>query len=151
MQGMTAEQILLVQATWAEIEPMADKLGERFYTKLFERMPEVQPLFSSDAREQGAALMSMMGIAVNMLDRLDSIGPTMRTLGKQHNRRRVKPEYFPLFRDTLLETLQYILGSAYSLQVGEAWGAMLEMLAAQMGMGGEGHPTGHPGSHLHGG
>lgn len=137
---MTPEQILLVQATWAEIEPLADKLGERFYTKLFERLPESRPLFSTDAREQGAALMSMLGIAVNMLDRLDSIDPTMKILGKQHDRRGVHHDYFPLFRDTLLETLQYVLGPAYSEQVREAWMAMLDTLAAKMGMGGHAHP-----------
>jgi methyl-accepting chemotaxis protein len=133
-QMMTAEQIFLVQATWADLELLSEKLGERFYTKLFERLPEVKPLFSTDAHDQGVALMSMLGIAVNMLDRLDRIGPTMQALKRQHERRGVKPEYYLPFREILMDTMRQVLGAGFTPQVHEAWIAMLDTLAAKMEM-----------------
>ena len=131
---LTAEQILLVQASWEQLEPLAAKLGEVFYNRLFEQLPETKPLFSRDTREQGIALMSMLGVAVNMLDRLESIDPLMKTLGQRHEIRGVKPEMVEPFREVLLDTLSVVLGKACTEQVRDAWEAMFNTLARKMGM-----------------
>jgi hemoglobin-like flavoprotein len=125
---MTPEQVLLVQASWEELEPLSAKLGEVFYERLFKRVPEARALFSQSPQEQGIALMAMLGVAVNMLDRLDRIDPLMRTLGALHAARGVKLSHVAPFREALLETLGYVLGPAFTGQVREAWGEMFDSL-----------------------
>ena len=50
---MTPEQVGLVQQSFAQVAPIADKAAEIFYDRLFEVAPAVKPLFSGDMAEQG--------------------------------------------------------------------------------------------------
>jgi hemoglobin-like flavoprotein len=131
---MTAEQVLLTQASWGHLELLADAVGTRFYSMLFERLPEVQPLFSGDADNRGVTLMSMLGLAVHTLDRLADLGPTVQVLAQHHLQHNVKPEYYLPFRESLLEAMRQVLGRGFTPQVQEAWVAMLDTLAGEMGM-----------------
>ncbi len=130
---MTPEQIMLVQVSWAEIAPLADKLGDVFYGKLFEIEPRTRELFSADMQAQGETLISMLGVAVNMLDKLNLIGPIVQDLGRRHTRYQVRPEFVIPFREALLHALSWALGTGFSAQVKEAWEALYDVLINKMG------------------
>ena len=54
------------------------------------RIPPLRPLFTSDLDEQKRKLMKMIGVAVNALDRLETIVPAVRNLGQRHGTYGVK-------------------------------------------------------------
>jgi hemoglobin-like flavoprotein len=131
---VTPEQIMLVQVSWEQIAPMAPKLGDVFYGKLFELAPEARDLFSTDLHIQGETLISMLGVAVNMLDKLSIIDPIVQDLGRRHVRYRVRPEFVQPFRQALMHTLGRALGDGFSEQIRDAWDAMFDALIIKMGI-----------------
>ena len=81
---MTPRQKELVQASWAKVVPLADTAAGLFYGRLFELDPSLRPMFSSDLKEQGKKLMTMITVAVQGLDNLEALGPAVQALGKRH-------------------------------------------------------------------
>ena len=55
---MTPEQVKLVQQSFAQVAPIADKAAEIFYGRLFEVAPSVKPLFHGDMAQQRRKLMA---------------------------------------------------------------------------------------------
>lgn len=81
---VTTEQIKLVRDSWAQLVPIADQAAQLFYGRLFELDPALKPMFKGDMVEQGRKLMRMISIAVDNLDKLDDIVPTVQDLGVKH-------------------------------------------------------------------
>lgn len=50
---MSPEELRLLQDSYAQVEPIAEKAAEIFYARLFEVAPAVKPLFKGDMRRQG--------------------------------------------------------------------------------------------------
>ncbi len=129
---MTAEQIRLVQTTFAKVAPIAPQAAALFYGRLFELDPKLRPLFKSDLGDQGRKLMQMIGVAVNGLTRLDDIVPVVRQLGVRHAAYGVKEGDYDTVATALLWTLGEGLGPEFTPQVREAWTAAYGLLATTM-------------------
>ena len=61
---MTPADKQIVQATFAQLAPLADQAAAMFYARLFDMDPSLRPLFTTDLREQGKKLMQMIGVCV---------------------------------------------------------------------------------------
>ena len=144
---MNQEQIMLVQSSWAEVEPLSGKLGEAFYKKLFELQPELERLFEGDIRKQGETLMGMISMAVEMLDHQDTMQTALGRLGARHVDYGVRPQHFKPFKESLMWALETVLGPTFDADLREAWEEMFALMARLMGgrMGDGGHPGGHGG------
>ncbi len=129
---LTPEQVMLVQSTWDEIAPVADRMGEELYQRLFAAAPEVKDLFSGDARSQGRTLTAMLGASVTMLLRPAGMTATLEDLGRRHTQIGVDPKYFPVFREAMLGALGSELGPLFTGDVKAAWGALFDYLAEVM-------------------
>lgn len=129
---MTPEQIRLVQGTFDQVAPIADKAAELFYGRLFEVAPGVKPLFSGDMKKQGAMLMQTIGLAVKGLDDLAYIKPSLRALGRRHVGYGAKPEHYDVVGACLLWTLEQGLGAAFTPEVKSAWAETYQALADVM-------------------
>jgi nitric oxide dioxygenase len=129
---VTAEQVKLVQDSWAMVEPISDKAAELFYGRLFETAPEVQSLFKGDMKEQGKKLMQMITVAVKGLTNLEAIVPAVQELGKRHVKYDVKEEHYAVVGASLLWTLEQGLGEAFSPDTKEAWTAVYGVLSNTM-------------------
>lgn len=129
---ITPEQKTLVQSTWAQVVPIADTAASLFYNRLFEIDPSLRALFTSDIKEQGAKLMTMIGVAVKGLDKLDEIVPAVQALGRRHVGYGVKDEHYATVAAALLWTLEKGLGEAYTPPVAEAWTVTYTLLADVM-------------------
>ena len=129
---MTPEQKTLVQESFALVVPMADTAAELFYGRLFELDPSLRRLFHGDMREQGRKLMQMLTVAVHGLDRLESIVPAVRALGRRHAAYGVTDDDFDTVGDALLWTLKQGLGPAYTPDVADAWASVYAVLATTM-------------------
>lgn len=129
---MTPEQITRVQDSWQQVEGIADQAAALFYQRLFTQEPALKPLFKGNMEEQGRKLMSMIGVAVKGLDRLDSIVPAVQKLGERHKDYGVKPEDYNAVGQALLWTLDQGLGDAFDAETESAWAAAYTLLASTM-------------------
>ena len=129
---MTPAQINAVKTSFAAVVPIADQAGMLFYERLFTLDPSLRPLFKGNIEVQSKTLMQMIATAVNGLDQLETIVPAVRALGVRHADYGVIETHYQTVAEALLWTLQQGLGSAFTLEVSEAWGAAYTVLAETM-------------------
>jgi nitric oxide dioxygenase len=129
---MTPEQVVLVQQSFAQVAPIADKAAEIFYDRLFEVAPAVKPLFSGDMAEQRRKLMATLAALVGGLSDLPSVLPTASALAKRHVGYGARPEHYPVVGDALLWTLARGLGPQWTPEVAAAWTAAYATLSGFM-------------------
>ncbi len=130
---MTPEQIAIVKSSFEKVEPIAEAAAGLFYGRLFEIAPEVKPLFAdSDMDTQGHKLMTMIGIAVRSLDKLEAIVPAVKDLGKRHVGYGVKEEHFAPVGSALLWTLEQGLGEHWNAEAEQAWATVYGVLTDTM-------------------
>ena len=110
---MTPEQIELVKDSWKKVEPISDTAANLFYSRLFEEDPSLKALFKGDIKEQGQKLMKMITVAVNGLDKLDTIVPAVQSLGKRHTGYGVKEQHYDTVGSSLIWTPEQGLGDAF--------------------------------------
>jgi len=129
---MTPQQIALVQASFAEVVPIAGTAADLFYARLFEIAPDVRRMFPDDMALQKKKLMVMLGTAVNGLSRLDALLPAVHALGERHAGYGVQVEHFVPVGAALLWTLKQGLGDAFTPAVEEAWTIAYDVLSGAM-------------------
>lgn len=129
---MTPRQVELVQTSWEKCVPIADQAATLFYGKLFELDPALKPLFTSDIKEQGKKLMTMITVAVRGLNDLGKLVPAVEDLGRRHVGYGVKDEHYATVGVALLWTLEQGLGDAFTVEVKEAWATTYGVLSSTM-------------------
>ena len=132
---MTPQQIELVKKTWVMVVPIADKAAELFYGRLFELEPSYRQMFKNDMTEQGKKLMKTINIAVEALDDVEPLVPTLKQMGADHAGYGVVDRDYNVVGAALLWTLQQGLGEAFTDEVKNAWAAVYEVLASTMKAG----------------
>ena len=132
---MTHNEKHLVQATFAEVAPIADVAAELFYGRLFEIDPTLKPMFRGDMREQGRKLMQMLAFAVGSLHRLHELLPAVREMGRRHAGYGVRDEHYDTVASALLWTLEKGLGDGLTPEVKSAWVSVYTLLAETMKSG----------------
>ena len=118
---MTPDIQSLVRESFAKVAPISETAASLFYNRLFELDPALKPLFKGDMTEQGKKLMSMIGMVVTNLHRLDSLVPAVRDLGRRHAGYGVEDRHYDTVADALLWTLEQGLGDAFTSETRAAW------------------------------
>ncbi len=134
---MNAQQIQLVQESFAKVRPIADQASETFYQRLFEIAPSYRAMFKHDMKKQGAMLMSTLGLAVGSLNNLETILPAVRSLGRRHAEYGVTAEHYQPVAEAFLWTLEHYLGEAFTPELKAAWVEAYMILAGAMIEAGE--------------
>ncbi len=130
---MHESQIDLIQDSFKSVAPIADAAAEIFYADLFETAPEVKPYFAgSDMKEQGAKLMTTLGVVVNGLRDLDKIVPVAEDLAKRHVGYGVKAQDYDAVGASLIRTLEKGLGEDFTDDVKGAWVEAYTLLSSVM-------------------
>lgn len=129
---MNAQQIQLVQESFAKVRPIADQAAETFYERLFEIAPSYRSMFKHDMKKQGAMLMSTLGLAVGSLDNLEAILPAVRSLGQRHAGYGVTAEHYMPVAEAFLWTLEHYLGEGFTPELKAAWVEAYMTLAGVM-------------------
>ncbi len=129
---MTPHQQLLVRASFAKVEPIADTAAIMFYDELFARDPRLRHLFKNDMAEQRKKLMQMLATAVAHLDDWQTISSAVRALGRRHRGYGVVPADYDTVGGALIATLERGLGAEFTPDVREAWLACITAIAAEM-------------------
>lgn len=129
---MNPQQITLIRDSFALIEPMADEVAELFYRHLFTADPALRPLFKGDMQQQGKLLMTMLGAAVRILDRPDSLLPVLRSLGARHAQYGVQDAHYATVGAALIQTLDDGLGALFTAELRAAWLALYGVVSTTM-------------------
>jgi hemoglobin-like flavoprotein len=118
---MTPEEINAVKTSFAKVVPIADRAGLMFYEKLFDLDPSLRKMFADDIEPQSKKLMQIISVAVNGLDKLETIVPAVQALGARHVGYGVREEHYDTVATALLWTLEKGLGPDFTPSVKDAW------------------------------
>ncbi|GAB4369486.1 MAG: hypothetical protein Kow00114_29280 [Kiloniellaceae bacterium] len=133
---LTAQEIALVQESFALVDPIADDAAGLFYNKLFEIDPSTRPLFKGDPADQGAdqgrKLMGVLKTAIASLDRFDKLIPALKIMGQRHHDYGVDFRHYESFAKALLWTLKHELRGSFTAEMEHAWAKTYSVIAEVM-------------------
>lgn len=129
---LTAKQIELVQDTWKTITPVSQQMGESFYNRLFQKNPELKPMFKSDPKDQAMKLMFMISYLVHRLGSFDDLKDEIIKLASRHTGYGTKKEHYAVVGDSLLATLKESLGKSWTPETEAAWTDTYMLIAGLM-------------------
>ena len=130
---MTPVQRKLVQASWAQVGPIADAAAAMFYARLFLIDPTTRPLFrATNMAQQRKKLVQVLTMAVTGLERLDVLVPVVEDLGRRHAGYGVKDAHYDSVSEALLWTLEQGLGGAWNAETKAAWTEVYGILSGIM-------------------
>ena len=120
---MTTSNIELVKRSWSIVATIEmENVGELFYNRLFQLMPEVRPLFSrSPIPEQSKKLLTMLSYIITKLDTLEDILEEVTKLAKRHIHYAVRDEHYEEVGSAWLWTLQKGLSKQWNEELTQAW------------------------------
>ena len=122
MTTLTTEQVNIIRDTWRSIGPIADVVPQIFYDRLFEIDPSTKPLFTkTNMPGQHVRLMEALELVAKHADDLDSITPSLETLGRRHVLYGVEDKHYDSVGAALLWTLERGFGAAFTHDVRQAW------------------------------
>jgi hemoglobin-like flavoprotein len=131
--AITAAQINLVKETWGTVVPIADTAAKLFYDRLFATNPQLEPMFTgTDLPQQRKKLVKAINMIVVSLDRIETLLPVIRDLGRRHVGYGVEAAHYGQVGSALLWTLETGLGDAWSDAAATAWTKAYQMLADVM-------------------
>jgi hemoglobin-like flavoprotein len=130
---MLSAEKKLIQDTWAQVVPIADRAATLFYQRLFEIDPSTRSLFQfTDMAQQRKKLLQVLSVAVSSLDNLGALRKTVEDLGRRHAGYGVKDAHYDSVGVALLWTLEQGLGSAWTPEVASAWKDIYGLLSGIM-------------------
>ncbi|MBT9457715.1 MAG: hemin receptor [Burkholderiaceae bacterium] len=129
---MTPQQITQIRDSFALVQPMAEEVAALFYHHLFAADASLRPMFKGDMQQQGALLMTMLGAAVRILDRPDSLLPVLRSLGARHAHYGVQDAHYATVGAALIQTLTDGLGELFTDELRAAWLALYGVVSTTM-------------------
>lgn len=129
---MTQDQVLLVQRSFEKLLPQTDLFARLVYIRLFDRHPELRPLFKGDMARQRAKLMITLATVVHGLKNEGAIVPILEEHGRRHVGYGVRVEHYPLLGEAILWAIAQTLEHEFSADVGTAWREAYALMADAM-------------------
>jgi nitric oxide dioxygenase len=131
--AVTPEQIALVKETWSRVIPISEIASRLFYDRLFETSPHLAPMFYGvDLVSQRQKLVKAINMMVMSLERIDTLIPEIRELGKRHLNYGAEEAHYAEVGAALLWTLEAGLGDNWSREAETAWTNAYQLLASVM-------------------
>jgi len=122
----------VIKSTVPVLKTHGVEITTTFYKNMFEKNPEVKPLFNMDRQLSGeqpkALAMSILASAQN-IDNLSAIMPVVNKIAERHCDSNVKPEHYPIVGKHLLDAIKEVLGDAATDEIIDAWGKTFGVLA----------------------
>lgn len=131
----TAQDIALVRDSLTRVAPVAQGAVDLFYRHLFVIAPELRSLFPADLAAQKCRIAVMLGTVVRSRDDTETLLADLRLLGARHLGYGVTAAHYLVFGETLLWTLQRVLGDRFTPAMRSAWVKVYRLIAATMQTG----------------
>jgi hemoglobin-like flavoprotein len=129
---VNAQQVAVLEQSRAALRPVIRAVVADFYRRLFAADPSLRALFSSDPMVLQAKFVAELDALVDGARHPDLLAQRYRALGVRHVRYGTLAEHFEPVRRALLEAMAAALGSRWTADVADAWGAAYELLTELM-------------------
>lgn len=129
---LTQEQEQLIAATAPVVAEHLDAITQRFYPLLFERYPQVKPLFNQAHQADGGQPRALAGAVlayVQLRHDREKVRETLATVVGKHVSLDIRPEHYPLVGECLMAAIGEVLGDAVTPEIAAAWEGVYEELA----------------------
>jgi nitric oxide dioxygenase len=114
--------IKLLISSFLKIEPQADEFAATFYYILFEKYPDMVPLFAkTDMEKQKTRLIESLQLVMGNIHNPETSASILRNLGYKHVSYGAVLTDYPLIGDALLQALERHLGKDWNPEVEQAW------------------------------
>ncbi|GAA4640096.1 hypothetical protein GCM10023196_104240 [Actinoallomurus vinaceus] len=96
-------------------------VAEYFYADLFERNPSYRSLFPASMARQQQVLLEALAQIVSLVDDPERLVPYVQGLGRSHAGFGVTPQHYPEVGASLVATLKYFSGDAWTAELEKDW------------------------------
>jgi hemoglobin-like flavoprotein/putative methionine-R-sulfoxide reductase with GAF domain len=129
--------VRILRSSFNALAPRAEALARAFYAKLFERHPEVKPLFDPvDMADQTQKLVRALTVIVRSVDDTAVLSGFLMRMGRTHLEYGVIDEHYDMVGETLLDTLAEVAGStAWTTAVENTWREAIQTVCELMRAG----------------
>ncbi|HET9442236.1 MAG TPA: globin domain-containing protein [Acidimicrobiales bacterium] len=127
-----ALDVELLRSSFALVAEREPQLTIRFYEILFDRYPQVRPLFGVWNRNQAQMLQDALMAVVDHLEDAPWLASTLAGLGRTHLDYGVTPEMFAWVGECLLATLADVAGRDWTPALEAAWAEAYGAVAGLM-------------------
>jgi len=118
--------------SFARVAVHGDAVPLFFYSDLFLRNPETRALFPVSMAIQRDRLVKALAAVVSNVDNLDAVTGFVQALGRDHRKFGALPEHYGAVGASLLATLAYFNGEAWTPDLAADWKAAYEIVAGVM-------------------
>lgn len=129
---LTPIQEEIVQTTAPVVAEHLDAITQRFYPLMFERYPQVKPLFNQAHQQNGGqprALAGMILAYVQLRHSPQKARETLEIVVNKHVSLDIQPDQYPIVGECLMAAIGDVLGDAVTPEVADAWSALYQELA----------------------
>ncbi len=129
----TGLDVDVLESSFQALAPMGESLTRKFYELLFERYPDVIPMFEGTSiEEQHKKLWAALQLVANSLRQPEKLIATLTELGKRHADYGALPAHYDAVAEILLEVMQELAGDLWTDEVQTAWSNALSTIANVM-------------------
>jgi hemoglobin-like flavoprotein len=130
--GLTREEIMRVQTSFDQMWPNSSVMVDLFYARLFETLPETQPLFRGDMAQLKHKFIATLAVIVGSLDNLTGLLSVIGKLAKDHVHYGVEAAHYEPVGEALFWSLAQGLGESWTPDVEASWHKVYNFLSARM-------------------
>jgi len=126
----------LLRSSFDALRPQAPLLVERFYATLFERYPQVRPLFAhTDLTKQKLMLIQALSLLLANLEKPDVLKTYLGQLGAKHVRYGAREAHYAAVGECLLAAMAETAGPLWTDELEREWAATYGAVASLMQQG----------------
>ena len=123
----------LLRASFDAIRPHINTLVDRFYTLLFERYPQVKPMFArTEMHSQKQMLISALALLVSNLEKPQILKGVLEPMGAKHATYGVRDEHYDAVGLCLLDAMAETAGPLWTDDLTREWSATYGAVATLM-------------------
>ncbi|PRY66268.1 nitric oxide dioxygenase [Vreelandella songnenensis] len=129
---LTQAQEQTIAATAPVVAEHLNTITARFYPLMFERYPQVMPLFNQTHQQDGGQPRALAGSIlayVGVRQNPETARQIMETVVNKHVSLDIQPEHYPIVGECLMAAIGEVLGDAVTPEIADAWGALYQELA----------------------
>ncbi len=108
--------------------------GMRFYERLFEKYPQVKPLFTTPPEDQHKKLVASLGVIVTAVTNTDKLLPYLHAMGVRHLAYKTENGHYAAVGENLLAVMGEHLSveGEWTDEMQESWGEAVNTVAEIM-------------------
>jgi len=125
--------VTTLETSFNLLAPRGEELVRRFYDELFQRAPQVRPMFDNTTPAgQQQKLLAALKLVVENVRKPEALAPVLTTMGERHQGYGVLPEHYPIVAESLIKVMKEMAGDVWTDTIESAWTQALGVIAKVM-------------------